>query len=178
MANGVTRTNDLVYTGIPNTISEDAFGAFVKNQATHTFHHHIIVFRQDKYQPLSEYMLPIFTGFDVFSQIADIANASVVTNDAGDPAYTGTLYRRSENTKVAHRRPLLYITSKVARQLQIKHILRAQTENSFRGIKWVNDERFPDEHRKIPIEGMLRNFFFCSESQQLNIRKNAKPPLL
>lgn len=151
MANGVTRTNDLVFTGEADTKEEDAFGAFIKNQATHTFHHHLIVMRQDKYQPISEYMVQAFTGFDVFSQIADIANASVVTNDAGDPAYSGKLHKRSENTKVGQRRPLLYITSKVARQLHTKQILQAQTEQPFRSIKWIKDERFPDEDRMIPI---------------------------
>ena len=65
-------------------------------------------------------MVPATCGYDVFSQIADVANASVVTNDAGDPAYTGKLYRLSYNTKVGQRRPLLYITAKLARQVHTR----------------------------------------------------------
>ena len=151
MANGVTRTNDLVFTGRPGTYDEAAFGAFIENQAMHTFHHHMIVLRQDRYQPYSEYMVPAHCGFDVFSQIADIANASVVTNDTGDPAYTGALQKLNENTPVGKRRPLLYITAKLARQLHTKAILQAQTERPFREIKWIADERFPTYERTIPI---------------------------
>ena len=50
IANGITRTNDLVFEGEPDTLDESAFGAYIKNMAVHTFHHHLIVMRQDKYQ--------------------------------------------------------------------------------------------------------------------------------
>ena len=65
-------------------------------------------------------MVPAMSGFDVFSQIADIANPSVVTNEAGDPTYTGKLQRLSFNTRPGQRRPLLYITAKLARQLHTR----------------------------------------------------------
>ena len=151
MANGLTRTNDLEFTGLRDTEAEDAFGAFVKNMSVHTFHHRLIVMRQDKYQPMSEYIVPAFCGFDTWSQIADVANASVVTNDAGDPAYNGKLRKLNENTKVGQRRPLLYITNKTARQLHTRHIVQSQTELPARTIKWVKDERFPKENRKVPL---------------------------
>ena len=69
---GQARPNGLVYDGSMGNAGESAFEAFVKNSAIHTFQFHVIVMRNNEYEPYSEYILPATSGFDVWSQIADL----------------------------------------------------------------------------------------------------------
>ena len=156
VGNGNTRTNGLVYNGRPNDVREAAFEAYIKNQAMHTFHFHIITLRNDPFRPVSEYMLRATSGYDVWSQIADLATPSIVTNDSGDPAYTGQLRRLEEDTPCGHRRRLFFTNNKKARQLHARHIIQAQGEAEQRDIAWVPDERFPSEQRAVPVVAARR----------------------
>ena len=69
---GNTRTNGLVYDGSMGNGGLAPFEAFVKNQAIHTFQFHVLVMRNNTYEPYSEYILPATGGYDVWSQIADL----------------------------------------------------------------------------------------------------------
>ena len=178
VGNGFTRPNGLPYTGRPNQRREAAFEAFVKNQVNHTFHAHMIAYRKDKYNPISEYMLPIYSGSDVFSQIADTANASMVTNDTGDPAYNANLDKLPENTPCGHRRNLFFANNKLHKQLHIRHIIKAQSEREFRDVAWVKDERFTRDYREVPIVAargarpvVVKNYKFRTTAHSGNFKQ-------
>ena len=69
---GNTRTNGLVYDGSMGNEGEAAFEAFVRNHPVDCYQFHVIVMRNNRYEPYSEYILPATCGFDVWSQIASL----------------------------------------------------------------------------------------------------------
>lgn len=110
----VTRSNNVVYNGEPDTKEARGFQCYVGNPGIDTFDFIVLTLRNDPNQPISEYLMPIPTGYALWSAVNQVANVSIVTNRLGEQKFNKNLdlYGR---TPMGHRRDMLICNSKTVR---------------------------------------------------------------
>ena len=109
------RPNGVRFQGNPESQEARGFQCFVKNPDINTFDFIVVSMRNDPKNPFSEYLVPIPTGFAVWSAISDVANPSLVTNTLGEAKFNKNLNKLEERTPMGHRRDMLVCNSKMVR---------------------------------------------------------------
>ena len=109
----IARPNGVKFDGDPDTPEGRAFKCYVENPEINTFDFVVITMRNDPKQPFSEYLVPIPSGFAVWSAITDISDPSIVTNRLGEPKFNKNMDMMEEKTPMGHRRDMLICNSKM-----------------------------------------------------------------
>ena len=109
------RPNGVKFQGQAESQEARGFQCYVKNPDINTFDFIVLTMRNDPKYPFSEYLVPIPTGFAIWSALSDVANPSIVTNTLGEAKFNKNLDKLNEKTPMGLRRDMLVCNSKMVR---------------------------------------------------------------
>ena len=109
------RPNGVKFQGQAESQEARGFQCYVKNPDINTFDFIVLTMRNDPKYPFSEYLVPIPTGFAIWSALSDVANPSIVTNTLGEARFNKNLDKLNEKTPMGLRRDMLVCNSKMVR---------------------------------------------------------------
>ena len=109
------RPNGVKFQGQAESQEARGFQCYVKNPDINTFDFVVLSMRNDPKYPFSEYLVPIPTGFAIWSALSDVANPSIVTNTLGEARFNKNLDKLNEKTPMGLRRDMLVCNSKMVR---------------------------------------------------------------
>ena len=109
----VSRPHGVKFNGDPDSREARGFQCYIGNTDLNTFDFIVTSLRNDPNNPVSEYLLPIPSGFAVWTAISNVANPSIVTNTLGEPRFNQNLDRTVDRTRMGHRRDMLVCNSKM-----------------------------------------------------------------
>ena len=107
-----SRSNGVQFDGPSDSQAARGFQCYVANPPIECFDFIVLAMTNDPLQPFSEYLMPIPSGYAVWSEISRVSNPSIVTNQLGEVKFNKNLDILEERTAMGHRRDMLVCNSK------------------------------------------------------------------